>query len=195
MKKEISVYPWKRAYNFALTKKNNAVFSMIRSQKRENLFKWVGPIAEKRFSFYARKDFNFKINSFEDLRAFSVGVQRGSFAEDFLTDKGFKNIQKANSVTQYIQMLAGKRFDLILDSYSTVTKMIDNLNMSRDDFKEVLVVKKLFLYMGFNKDTDDSIITAWQNAYDELYKNGKIKEIYMNYDLMGLYWQKETDLK
>lgn len=189
-KNEIVVLPWKRAYNYTLTKKNNILFSMARSEKRENLFKWIGPIAEKRYSFFAKKNFKFKINSLDDARKFTIGVQQGAHAEDFLARKGFKNLQKANTATQYIQMLAKNRFDLMLDSHSTVTKLIKELAMNKNDFKEVFVVKKTFLYIVFNKQTDDSIVLAWQKAYDELYAKGTIKEIYQKYDLEALYWQK-----
>ena len=39
---------------------NTALFSMTRTAKRENLFKWVGPLAEKRFAIYAKKGTNIK---------------------------------------------------------------------------------------------------------------------------------------
>jgi len=190
MNNQISVYPWKRAYNYMLNEKNNMLFSMIRSQKREKLFKWVGPIAEKKYSFYSKSNFKFDINSLEDTRKFIIGVQRGSFAEEFLTQKGFENVEKANSNEQFIQMFNKNRFDLMLDSYATVKNMIKELNLRKDTFKEVFVVKKFYLYMAFNKDTDDSVIIQWQKAYDELYEKGKIKEIYMKYNLEGLYWHK-----
>ena len=152
-KNEILVFPWKRAYNYTLTNKNNVLFSMARSEKRENLFKWIGPIAEKRYSFFAKKDFNFKINSLDDARKFTIGVQRGAHSEEFLTEEGFKDLQKANTGIQYIQMLFKNRFDLMLDSYSTVTKMVKDLGMNKNDLKEVFVVKKTLLYIAINKET------------------------------------------
>lgn len=189
-KNKIVVLPWKRAYNYTLTEKNNMLFSIARSEKRENLFKWIGPIAEKRYSFFAKKNFKFKINSLDDAKKFTVGVQLGAHAEEFLKGKGFKNLQKINTGEQYIQMLSKNRFDLILDSHSTVMEFIKKLGMDKNDFKEVFVVKKTLLHMVFNKQTDDSIVLAWQKAYDELYEKGTIKEIYQKYDLEGLYWQK-----
>lgn len=42
---EIRIYPWSRAYVTALEEENSAAFMTVRSKKRENLFKWVGPLA------------------------------------------------------------------------------------------------------------------------------------------------------
>ena len=54
---KILVFPWKRAYAYTVEQKNKVLFSMVYSKKRDLLFKWVGPIAEKRYSLYANKSF------------------------------------------------------------------------------------------------------------------------------------------
>merc|ERR1711879_76565 len=51
-KKEIKVFPWNRGYNLTLEKKGYALFLTTRSKKRENLFKWVGPISSMKLVFF-----------------------------------------------------------------------------------------------------------------------------------------------
>ena len=41
----ISVYPWKQAYQMAQEGKDTCVYSTSRTEARESLFKWVGPLA------------------------------------------------------------------------------------------------------------------------------------------------------
>ena len=51
----IVFYPWSRGYEIVQKTKNSVLFSMTKTKDRENKFKWVGPIAKKRFSFFCKK--------------------------------------------------------------------------------------------------------------------------------------------
>lgn len=194
-KSAILVLPWKRSYSYILERKNTILFSMVYSQKRKDKFKWVGPIAQKRYSLYSKKDFNHTILSLDDAQPFIIGVQRGGFSEEFLEEKGFIHLAKANYASQNIQKLIRSRFDLLFESHSTYLTSIKQSKIKENDFKEVFVVKKSLMYIAFNKETDDNIVLQWQNAYDELYENGTIKKIYQKYDAEGLYWQKDKAIK
>jgi len=187
---KILVFPWKRAYTYALEQKNKVLFSMVHSKKRDTLFKWVGPIAEKRYSLYAKKGFTGKIGTLEDAKKFSIGVQREGFTEQYLESRGFTNLQKANNATQNARKLLRGRFELMFDSYSTFSKTIKQYEMNKDDFIEVLRVQRSLMYIAFNKYTSDETITLWQNAYNELYENGEIEKIFKKYDAHALYWNK-----
>jgi polar amino acid transport system substrate-binding protein len=65
---EIRLMPWARAYKQIINKPNKILFSMTRTPQREYLFKWVGPIANNSFVFYARSDSKITINSLEDAK-------------------------------------------------------------------------------------------------------------------------------
>ncbi len=187
---KILVFPWKRAYTYALEQRNKVLFSMVHSTKRDLLFKWVGPIAEKRYSLYAKKGFTGKIETLEDAKKFSIGVQREGFTEQYLETRGFTNLQKANNATQNARKLLRERFELMFDSYSTFSKTIKQYEMNKGDFIEVLQVQRSLMYIAFNKYTPDETITLWQNAYNDLYESGEIEAIFKKYDAHALYWNK-----
>ena len=42
---DISIYPWARAFNLDLHKKNTCVYSIARTQEREALFQWTRSVA------------------------------------------------------------------------------------------------------------------------------------------------------
>ena len=187
---KILVFPWKRAYTYTLEQKNKVLFSMVHSIKRDLLFKWVGPIAEKRYSLYAKKGFKGRVDSLEDAKKYSIGVQREGFTEQYLETRGFTNLQKANNATQNARKLIRGRFDLMFDSYSTFSKTVKQYEMNKDDFVEVLRVQTSLMYIAFNKYTPDETIALWQNAYNELYESGVVEEIFKKYDAHALYWNK-----
>ena len=52
---DIKVWPWARGYETALKEKNTVLFSTTRTEAREGLFKWVGPIMPSRIVLVAKK--------------------------------------------------------------------------------------------------------------------------------------------
>ena len=50
----ISVYPWKQAYQMAQEGKDTCVYSTSRTEARESLFRWVGPLATNTWTLYAK---------------------------------------------------------------------------------------------------------------------------------------------
>jgi len=56
---EIEIVPWARAYTQAVTRENVMIFTIARTEEREDKFKWVGKVAEKKMYFFklkSRKD-------------------------------------------------------------------------------------------------------------------------------------------
>ncbi|MCP3930582.1 MAG: transporter substrate-binding domain-containing protein, partial [Bacteroidetes bacterium] len=48
MQPNFSVYPWKRAYHMTLNNKNTFIYTINRTENRESLFRWIGPILSKK---------------------------------------------------------------------------------------------------------------------------------------------------
>ena len=48
----MNLMSWKRAYTSAQEKNYTGVFSTTRTEKREKLFQWVGPIADNNYGYY-----------------------------------------------------------------------------------------------------------------------------------------------
>ena len=89
---EIKVYPWARGYHLLETTRNTALFSTTRTESREYLFKWVGPLAEKKIGLFARKGSAAKPNSLDQAKAFMIGVQRGGVGMQYLGERGLKTL-------------------------------------------------------------------------------------------------------
>ena len=46
----IEILPWARAYNVALTQPNTMIYSLARTEQREDLFQWIGSVM--RLNYY-----------------------------------------------------------------------------------------------------------------------------------------------
>lgn len=160
---------------------------MTRTDTREDMFKWVGPIAEKRFSIYAKKDSPIVINDINDAGKYKIGVQRGGATEEHAVALGFKNLEYATKSVQNLMRLTNGKTDLWYESASTQLQAVKERGIDPDQIKEIFVAKKSMMYIAFNKETPDDIIAKWQKAYDELYASGEVETIFAKYEQQGLY--------
>ncbi|HXA47755.1 MAG TPA: hypothetical protein VNW52_08995, partial [Burkholderiaceae bacterium] len=64
----ITVLPWARAYKLAQIQANVGLYCLARSIERENLFQWIGPIANIESRFYALRTSDLHIDNFADAK-------------------------------------------------------------------------------------------------------------------------------
>ncbi len=186
-KENIVYLPWKRGYLTTQRKKNFALASTTRTKEREKLFKWVGPLATKKFIIYALEKSQIKIDSIDDLRKYTIGVERATISEQMLLSRGISDLSKVNYAKQNMSMLLKKRIDLWSISSSSFHETLKKENVPDDEFEAVYILNQAKLYIAFNKDTPDETIEKWQDTFDELLKSGKIKEIFEKHNVSYLY--------
>jgi len=183
----LSIYPWATGYIKLIEEHDVVLFATTRTKHRENKLKWVGPIAKKKFSFYANKGSLLKINSLEDVKKYRIGVVVGSNNEQFLISKGFKNIySKTNEKDNLGNLLLGK-IDLWYTDASQALALSKRISRNMLVIKELYKVKTNQSYFAFNKAIPDTTIKKWQNALDKMHKDGTILKIFQKYDLEFLY--------
>jgi polar amino acid transport system substrate-binding protein len=184
---EIQIYPWARGYKMTGETVNTAIFSTSRTKEREDLFKWVGPIAVKKYTLYAKAGSGIKISSLEDAKAYSIGVQREGVTEIDLKAAGFTNLDAVAAQAENLEKLRRSRIDLWYGDSGSVTAICKQAGVDIKELEPVFVVREGLMYIAFNKDTDDSIVKAWQDAYDELYRDGTIIRIFKQNQLDNFY--------
>ncbi len=175
---KITVVPWKLAYNSIKEKKNTVLFSMAQTKKRKGQFKWVGPIAEKKYAFFAKSDSDISISSLSDAKENKIAVQSGGATEEYLKDKGFSNLKKTTRTNQSLTRLIDGEVELWYSTRATVAGIAKKMNIDASQIKEVYLDRSVPLYIAFNKGTPNKVISKWQKAYDKLYNSGEIKRIF-----------------
>ncbi|WP_281269700.1 substrate-binding periplasmic protein [Aestuariispira insulae] len=110
---EIRVLPWKRAYHMALHDKGVCVYSTWRTEEREKLFQWIGPLALDAWSFFARKEQRLEIGSLTDTFQYNVGAVEGWGVTQYLVEQGHPSLDKvAKDDTTNLRKLLLGRIDL-----------------------------------------------------------------------------------
>ena len=183
-RKDISLQPWARGYKQVLENKNTALFAMSRTEAREELFKWVGPIIPSNIVLVAKKSQGIKINSVEDISQYNkIGVVRDDIGEQILLELGVPkgNLHRTNSGTNTAKMLDKERVDMWAYGRIVALWNIKELGFNPDDYEEVYILKESQQYFAFHKDTEPTVIAKLQKALDELESNGKLKNIVSTY--------------
>lgn len=177
--KPIQEVPWSRGYQKALEEPNVALFSTARSKQRENLFKWVGPLATSASLLYARQDSNFKVATLDDAKLVeSIGTYKDDTDEQFLREQGFTNLYSHGNPLGIIRNLMAGRIRLgVLNDYNAPL-CVRQAGFQLDDIKPVLTAHKTSLYIAFSLKTLDALVQLWQDALDGMHEDGTFERIH-----------------
>lgn len=173
IKTSIHVIPWARGYQTALQKEGVVLFSMARSKEREEKFQWVGPICAVQSAFYAPREFNLQIQSLDDARPIgSIGTYRDDVREAYLMEKGFTNLDSANSNQSNLQKLLSGRIDLWATSNIEAAGVPAQLGVDPSAIRHVFTFQKFELYIALSKQTSTTVVKAWQTTLDDMKSDG-----------------------
>lgn len=178
-------YPFKRSFNTVLKKKNTFAFIMARTPKREDLFKWVGPVYPRIIALFKLKDrSDLRITKIDDVKQYMIGAVSGQSAKNKLLKAGIdqKHIHEVTKMIQNINKLFARRIDFVVTNDMIFEHTLQKAGyFSKDVEKALIIDDKLNFYFGFNKETDDRIIQKFQQALNQLKQNGKYQELLNQY--------------
>ena len=185
----ITVYPWARAYSMASEQENVLIYSIAKTQERENLFKWIGPLypfTESLFKLKKRKDI--AVHSLEDAKKYKIGVVREYAVHQMLRSQGFedgKNLDAVSAQELNIKKLFKERVDMIVGSALDLSwRMKTQPDLPPfEELEEAFALKEIFteIYMAFGVKTSDEVVSQVRTAFEQLKAEGKIDNILQKY--------------
>ncbi len=182
IKAKFGLYPWPRAYNMALKMENTLIYTIARNQKRENLFKWVGPIASRTIFLYKLKERDdIQVNSLEDSKKYKIGCVRNDGFSLYMISKGFvigKNLKQVHNEELNIKKLFHGRFDLVANVELYMAFKVKSLGLDFNKLEKVYELPdKSAYYMAFNIKTSDNIVRQFQEALNKIKQDGTYQRI------------------
>lgn len=190
-KQDIKMLPWARGYSDLQSKPGSALFSMSKTEKREQMgFKWVGPINTGSFiAIIAKKDKAYKFKSLSDANSAigngKLAVVRKDSGKQFFLEQGGnpEKLIDVNSGDQLFKMLENDRVEAI--AYSSVISfyMMNKKNIDTSKYEVVYALSspKTGGFYGFHKDTPDQTIEILQQKFDELVSEDVVTKIIESY--------------
>ncbi len=189
VKYDLKIYPWKRAYKLALENANTFLYTTSRTEKREGLFKWVGPLYPRQISLYklkSRKDI--VVRDLKDLKNYKLGILLGGSVEEYLLAQGFESNKHYEAVPKEalnISKLFGQRVDLIPGSEVSMAFRLKDSPYSFNDLEKAFVlIDQGGYYLALNTETSDELVNLLQQKLEVLIKEGmrnRITQKYLGY--------------
>lgn len=175
----ITVVPWSRGYLELQTLPNIVLFSTARTAERNALFKWVGPIDERRYVLYVRSDSRIQLKTLEDAKKLAaIGVYKDDVRDLYLTGKGFRNLDRAIDNVSNVKKLMSGRIDAFPYSTVGINELAQSAGYRATDMKEVLPLFNVQLYIAMSKGTSDDLVRAWSNALAKMKKDKTFEHIF-----------------
>lgn len=162
---------WSVAYERAVERPNYGVFSTGRTESREDLFEWVGPVGQYSWILLAKSGNNLSIDSLTDLRGLRIGGYEGDAATTFLQGQGYE-VSTLPNESLNAQRLANDLIDVWITSDINGYKVAEESGYP--DVEEAFRIRTVDLYLAMNPETDPRVINALNSAYDALIARGEI---------------------
>ena len=168
IKATIALLPWERAYKEALDDKNTCVYSTTRTEAREKLFKWVGPLVTDSWALYAKADSTITINSLDDAKKYTIGGYQGDAKTVFLKEKGFK-VYETMKDEQNVKKLDAGPVGLWVAGNITGPWVAKNTGVK---VKQVFTIKDVQMYAACNLAISDADIDKMNDAVKAIKADG-----------------------
>ncbi len=180
---DIVIVNWARAYNQVLNTPKSVLLDTYRTEEREKLFKWVGPLLTASPSLIAKKESHIKLRSPIDFNGYIIGTLRHDASEQLLLKTGVapENLLHLSSPSHLAKLLAINRIDIWAYDELPATWILEQGGYNTDAYETVWTFAQPEHYIAFHRSTDDKLVEAAQKALDFLKKEGVVKDIIQKY--------------
>lgn len=167
---DIKVQPWPRAYRSALIRPNTVLFATTRTEAREMLFKWAGPIIQTRIVILAKRSKNIEINHPMDMAQYRIGVIRDDVGEQLLLGLGVpRDSMVESSVPQTLaKQFAKDRIDVWAYEENVARWWLKKQGLTSEELQVVHILEEGELYYAFNLSVKDEVVKQLQTGIDQV---------------------------
>ncbi|MDQ1314521.1 MAG: polar amino acid transport system substrate-binding protein [Pseudomonadota bacterium] len=176
---KIKLVAWPKGYQALLEQPNIALFSTAMTSERKALFQWVGPLVVLDTNLYALKGSRIEIANLDQARKINgIATVTKYYSEQMLKQEGFTNTQSYPDRETTIRRLLDGTVQLLASGNMEMPAALKKTGASMDDVKNAFTVSTDLIYIAFSKGTSPELVARWQDALDEMKRNGTFAQIY-----------------
>lgn len=167
---DVRLLPWARGYENVQSDPKSMLFSTTRTESREDVFRWVGPITETRVALIASKGSDLSFESESDYASPTIAVVRDDVAESLVRQQGATdgNLDVTSQPEPAMRKLAAGRVDAWAYESNVAFWLLNSEGFDTDDYEVVDVLSESELFYAFHKDSSDQVVNSLQKAVDAL---------------------------
>jgi len=181
----LNMYPWPRAYNYALSDENVLIYPIFKTRARERLFHFICPLSKKVDLFFvklaARKDI--KVSNLSDAKKYRIGLIREDYDHSLLLQHGFEDGKQLDANTDDIstlRKLIKGRIDLMMQSRSSIYENLAAEGLDKSMVELVYKFEDQHLAencIALSKNTPDGLVGKIRQAMDEFNRTTPLIDI------------------
>jgi polar amino acid transport system substrate-binding protein len=170
---EIKLSLWSNGYELALNNPNFCLFTMDRTELREELFNWVGPVGTNTTYFYTKAGSGISITSIDDAKNLnSVGTVSSWFSDQYLRDMGFTNLVSDGDPAVMVDKLMQGEIDAFVCTDVTFPDILRESDYQYSEVDPAFPLMASDYYVAFSKSTPVATVDQWQRALDAAKTDG-----------------------
>jgi len=160
---QLRLTSWTDAYRVALDRNETVVFSTARTEDREGLFRWAGPIA--RLQYVVLADRNRTISG-DDLARYRIVTMRDDAAGRYLLAAGVPEsaIRTETDPSALIGALLNGDADAMAYPLITARALLARYGADPNRFEIVRMLGERDMYFAFNRNVSPSVVQAFNQS-------------------------------
>lgn len=179
-----TLLPWKRAMRKTSVTMPSGLVSTARTNTRENLFKWVGPLSSGTNCVYRLASANnIVITDKYSLKNYKLGVSNDSVYMGLLHTLGFKenvNMFAYPGKFGLLKPFAFKRIDLLIGSANSIHQQLSHVDLTVQDIVPVFILRSessVGNYLAMHPNTPEDLVARLQHGVNTLKESRRLDEI------------------
>ncbi|WP_018873021.1 ABC transporter substrate-binding protein [Thioalkalivibrio sp. ALJ16] len=171
---DIRLLPWSRAYAEAQAEPGTCVFSTTRTEEREDLFTWVGPLVDNEWHAFVLEDSDVDAESLEDLQRYRVGGYRDDAVALFVEAQGIA-VDTAPNDRLNARKLAADRIDVWVSGEYLAPWYAQLEGIG--ELRSLFAFNDTVMSLACHPDTDRAPLDRMQEELDAMRSDGRYAAI------------------
>lgn len=180
-KDTIQIAPWNRGYELTLRQSGYGLFLVTRTEEREKMFEWVGPLYSGGVYLLKKRGTLPWLKSLEDAKKVDfIRVIYNDRSHHFLKKLGFENIMTmpGENPEYWKQLIENDVIKLVITTPETIPYRCAESGIDRNLVENTGI--KLYdseFYLAFSKGTDAKVVQKYQAILDQMKQSGLYQKI------------------
>ncbi|WP_285420266.1 transporter substrate-binding domain-containing protein [Pseudomonas sp. efr-133-TYG-5] len=175
---QLQQLPLLRALHVASETPNTGVFTVLRTDERDDRYQWVGPLVEMETALYAHASRQPPVRSLREAdRLGRITVPRKWLAYSYLQQQGLDNLYGVETPEQMMRLFSLGRTDFVVSDTLSCATLAREQGMEPGRLQYQLPLMKQNTYIAFSRQTDPQQVARWQKALETLRDNGRLEQL------------------
>ncbi|MHC8287343.1 substrate-binding periplasmic protein [Pseudomonas sp. XS1P51] len=170
--------PLLRALRIASTDPDTGVFTVLRTAERDDQYQWVGPLMEVETALYSTDSTRQPVRSLlEAGHQGRIAVPRKWRVYGYLQKQDLNNLYGVETPEQMMRLARLGRTEFVVADTLSVATMAREEGLPPGQLYYQMPLMKQGTYIAFSPLTDARRVARWQQALDEMSRNGRLEQL------------------